>query len=141
AGHRRARPRPAGRGVGPHPGTQQAAQRAPRVLPPSILAAFAAKRDGLLRPEARAILAAAPTPAAAARFTLTQLRALLTRAGRSRGIDTEARRLQHIFRATWLHQPPLVEQAMGRQALALLGQLEAACTSADELAAATIAQF
>jgi hypothetical protein len=29
------------------------------------LAAFAAKRGGILRPEARAILAAAPTPAAA----------------------------------------------------------------------------
>ena len=31
---------------------------------PAILAAFAAKRDGILRPEARALLAAAPTPRA-----------------------------------------------------------------------------
>jgi hypothetical protein len=50
-----------------------------------------------------------------------------------------ARRLQAVLRASYLHQPPLVEEAMGRQALALLRQLEAACTSAEELAAATIA--
>ena len=37
---------------------------------PAILAAFATKRGGLLRPEARALLAAAPTPRAAARLTL-----------------------------------------------------------------------
>jgi transposase len=42
---------------------------------PAILAAFAGKRDGLLRPEARTILAAAPTPRAAAKLTKTQLRA------------------------------------------------------------------
>ena len=36
---------------------------------PALLQAFAAKRGGLLRPEARALLAAAPTPRAAARLT------------------------------------------------------------------------
>src|SRR6201993_1381731 len=56
---------------------------------PGFLAAFPA-RAGLTRPEARIILAAAPTPAAAARLTLTQLRALLRKAGRSRGLDAEA---------------------------------------------------
>jgi len=108
---------------------------------PAILAAMAAKRGGLLRPEARTILAAAPTPTAAARLTLAQLRSLLARAGRRRGVDGEAHRLWAVLHASYLHQPPLVEEAMGRQALALLGQLEAACTSAEELAAATIAQF
>ena len=49
------------------------------------------------------------------------------KAGRSRGIDTEAARLREAFRATQMRQLPLVEQAMGRQALALLGQLNAAC--------------
>jgi transposase len=34
-----------------------------------------------------------------------------------------------------------VEEAMGRQTLALLRQLEAACISAEELAAATVAQL
>ena len=59
---------------------------------PGFLAAFAGTRDGILRPEARVILAAAPTPAAAGSLTLAQLRALLKKAGRARGIDAEARR-------------------------------------------------
>ncbi len=66
---------------------------------PGFLAAFAQARGGILRPEARAILAAAPTPAAAAALTLTQLRALLKKAGRSRGLDAEAARLREAFRA------------------------------------------
>jgi len=45
----------------------------------------------LLRPETRALLPAAPTPRAAARLTLAQLRALLRRAGLQRGLDTEPR--------------------------------------------------
>ena len=94
---------------------------------PGFLAAFAPARGGIMRPEARAVLAAAPTPAQAATLTLTQLRALLKKAGRSRGIDTEAARLREAFRAPQMRQLPLVEQAMGRQALALLGQLNAAC--------------
>ena len=44
---------------------------------PGFLAAFAAARGGIMRPEARTILAAAPTPGAAAALTLSQLRALL----------------------------------------------------------------
>jgi transposase len=108
---------------------------------PAILAAFAGKRGGLLRPEARAILAAAPTPRAAARLTNTQLRALLARAGRQRGLDAEADRLQAIFRADYLHQLPQVEDALGRQALALLRQLDTACANADELAAAAVEHF
>jgi transposase len=65
----------------------------------------------------------------------------LRRAGRQRGIDAEADRLQAILRAQYLHQPPLVDDALGRQALALLRQLDTACTNADELAAAVIEQF
>src|SRR5689334_21249952 len=61
---------------------------------PGFLAAFAAASGGIMRPEARAILAAAPTPADAARLTLAQLRALLKKAGRIRGIDAEATRLR-----------------------------------------------
>jgi transposase len=107
---------------------------------PGFLAAFPA-RAGLTRPEARIILAAAPTPAAAARLTSTQLRALLKKAGRSRGLDTEAARLRDAFRAEQMRQLPLVEDAMGRQALALLRQLDAACASADDLEQATTESF
>ena len=101
---------------------------------PAILAAFADKRGGLLRPEARAVLAAAPTPAAGAALTKTQLRALLKRAGRQRGIQLEADRIQAALRAPQLRQLPKVETAFGRQALALLRLLDAACTNAEELA-------
>ena len=108
---------------------------------PGFLAAFAAAKGGIMRPEARAILAAAPTPQAAAKLTLAQLRALLRKAGRSRGIDAEAQRLRGAFRAEQMRQLPLVEQAMGRQSLALLRQLDAACQSADDLEAAAVESF
>jgi transposase len=108
---------------------------------PGFLAAFAAAKGGITRPEARAILAAAPAPGDAAKLTPAQLRALLRKAGRSRGIDAEAQRLREAFRAGQMRQPPLVEQAMGRQALALLRQLDAACASADDLEAAAIESF
>jgi transposase len=108
---------------------------------PGFLAAFADARGGITRPEARVILAAAPTPAAAAALTLSPLRALLRKAGRSRGIDAEATRLRQAFRTAQMRQLPLVEQAMGRQAQALLGQLDAACTAAGDLEQAVIESF
>jgi len=108
---------------------------------PAFLAAFAGARDGITRPEARTILAAAPTPADAARLTLAQLRALLRKAGRTRSIDAEAARLREAFHAGQMRQLPLVEQAMGRQTLALLGQLNAACTAASDLEHAATESF
>jgi transposase len=108
---------------------------------PGFLAAYAGVRDGILRPDARTILAAAPTPADAAKLTLTQLRALLRKAGRSRGIDTEAARLRDAFRVPQMRQLPLVEAAMGRQTLALLGQLDAACAAASDLEHAAVQSF
>jgi hypothetical protein len=108
---------------------------------PAFLAAYASARGGITRPDARAIMAAAPDPAAAAKLTTAQLRALLRRAGRRRGIDAEAARLREAFRAPQMRQLPLVEQAMGHQALALLGQLNAACQAADDLEQATIESF
>ncbi len=108
---------------------------------PALLDAFTDKRGGLLRPEARALLAVAPTPRAAAKLTITQLAALLRRTGRQRGIDAEAARIQAILRTEYLHQLPLVEDAFGRQALALLRALDTAATNAEDLAAATIEHF
>ena len=102
---------------------------------PGILAAFADKRGGILRPEARAHPGRRAHPrAAAARLTQAQLRALLKRAGRQRGIDAEAAAAAAACCASrQLHHLPLVEDAFGAQALALLRQLDAACTNADEL--------
>jgi transposase len=108
---------------------------------PGFLAAFAPLKGGITRPEARAVLAAAPTPADASALTLAQLRGLLKKAGRSRGIDTEAARLREAFAAGQMRQLPLVEQAMGRQALALLSQLDAACASAADLEQAVTESF
>ncbi|WP_169786249.1 IS110 family transposase [Streptomyces yerevanensis] len=108
---------------------------------PAALAAFEPWKNSLCRPEAHELLKAAPTPARAARLTRTQLQAALKRAGRKRGIEAEAERLREVFRAHWAHQPPLVEDALGKQMLALLVQLEAACTAADDLAEAVEETF
>lgn len=103
---------------------------------PAALDAFATWTNGLCRPEARELLKLASTPAAAAKLTRPRIAAALKRAGRRRGIETEAERLREVFRGEFAHQPPLVEQALGKQMLALLMQLEAACTAADDLAEA-----
>lgn len=47
-------------------------------------------------------------------------------------------RLRETLRAPQMRQLPLVEEAMGRQALPLLGQLNATCAAADDLEQATI---
>ena len=108
---------------------------------PSALEAFATWQNGLCRPEARELLRLAPTPSQAARLSRPQIQAALKRAGRKRGIEAEAERLREVFRAEWAHQPPMVEDALGKQMLALLIQLEAACTAADDLAKAVEEAF
>ncbi|MBX7558571.1 IS110 family transposase, partial [Streptomyces sp. tea 10] len=57
------------------------------------------------------------------------------------GIEAEADRLRDIFRGDYAHQLPLVEEALGKQMLALVVQLEAACTAADDLAKAVEETF
>ena len=96
---------------------------------------------GLARPDARTILAAAPTPAQAAKLTPARLRRLLTKAGRRRDLDRDIERLRQVFADTYLHQPPRIENAMGIQLSALLRQFDAACAAADELAEAASAHF
>jgi transposase len=109
---------------------------------PAALAAFATLPEGgLARRDARTVLAAAPTPAQAARLTPGRLRNLLAKAGRKRGIDADVARLRGIFGGEYLHQPPQVEAAMGIQLAALLRQFDAACAAADDLAEAATAHF
>ncbi|HUO40848.1 MAG TPA: IS110 family transposase [Mycobacterium sp.] len=109
---------------------------------PAALVAFAElPTGGLARADARAVLAAAPTPAQAATLTPARLRRLLVRAGRRRDLDRDVERLRAVFADTYLHQPPMVENAMGIQLATLLRQLEAACAAADELTQAAIAHF
>jgi transposase len=108
---------------------------------PAMLKAFDPTREGLVSAVARTILAAAPTPTRAATLSTTQLRELLKQAGRQRGLEAEANRLHAIFQDTYLHQLPMVEDALGHQALALLHQLDAACHSAEDLATTAIEHF
>ncbi len=109
---------------------------------PAALQAFQTLPEGgLARADARAILAAAPTPAQAAKLTRAQLQSLLKRAGRRRFLERDTERLRGIFRATQLRQPELVEQAMGIQLQAMLRQFDAACIAADSLADAVTAHF
>jgi len=108
---------------------------------PAIIEAFAGKRERLLSPEARAILAIAPTPSLAARLTRGRLKGAITRAGRQRRIEAETDRIHEVLRRTWLHQPEPVETAMGHQTLALLAQLDATCRACDDLAQRTEEMF
>lgn len=108
---------------------------------PTFLLAFRDARGGITRPEARAVLAAAPTPTQAATLTPDDLADALRRAGRQRGVTAEADRLHQALATATLHQPPLVEQAMGRQALTLLRALNTACLNAEQLATAAEQSF
>jgi transposase len=108
---------------------------------PAAMDAFLCKQNGLIRPETRIILAAAPTPGRAAKLTITQLQAARRRAGRGRGGTNEATRLKRVFRGDYFRHPEAVEDAMGLQLSALLLQLDAACRAADQLAVAVEESF
>jgi transposase len=109
---------------------------------PVFLATFGDKSaTNLARPEARAILAIAPTPAHTVKLTKARIASALRRAGRRRGIDDLAAEIFEGLRSRQLRQPELVEKALGRQALALLAMLDAACTGADELEQAAAEEF
>jgi transposase len=109
--------------------------------PAAIIAFAGLPSGGLARPDARTILAAAPTPGQAAKLTPARLRRLLIKAGRRRDLDRDVERLRAVFTDTYLHQPPVVENDMSIQLTALLRQFEAASAAADELAEAAIAHF
>ncbi len=108
---------------------------------PAALKAFHVKNIGLTSREARTVLQAAPTPGAAVKLTTRRLHALLRASGRQRNLKTWVDRLQALFHEEHLRRLPLVEEALGRQAQALLLQLDAACRAADELAEATSEAF
>jgi transposase len=108
---------------------------------PAALTAFQVKHVGLASPEARTVLAAVPTPAAAARLTKTRLRSLLIKAGRRRNLDPWVDRLHAIFRDAAMRHPTQVEDAFGAAALAILRRLDAAVDAAQDLQQATEVVF
>lgn len=108
-----ARPRPPGRDLA----TLRAGNELRcllRELPPGFLSAFTGgNATNLTSPDARAVLAIAPTPASAARLTKARIAAALRRGGRQRGADQLAARLHEALRHPQLRQDPMVEDAMG----------------------------
>jgi transposase len=112
-----------------------------RIGHPAMLSAWKPMPSGLLRPEARAVLAAGATPTTARRLTRRQLRTLLSDAGRTRMLDEHADRLHTLLRAKALQHPPAVEDAHGAAVLACLAALDQACTVVDDLTATTTAAF
>ena len=93
-------------------------------------------------PSARALLAAAPTPAQAARLTLSQLRALLHRAGpqaqhrrRGRAAPDSCCAPTTCTTRRWSRRPS------GVRPWPLLRQLDAACVNAEDLAEAAAEPF
>ncbi|WP_406483824.1 IS110 family transposase [Streptomyces microflavus] len=108
---------------------------------PAAIEAWRHKAGGLTRPDARKVLAAAPTPTKAAELALWKLKVTMHNAGRQRGINEDAERIQTLFRQPAARQLPVVEEAMGIQAKALLVQLNAVCKAVDELAKAVERTF
>lgn len=107
-----------------------------------FLAAFADNSaNNLAKPEVRAVLAIASTPAAAMKLTATRVCTALRKAGRQRGILELAADIVERLRRLGLRQPELVEKAMGRQCLALLATLDAARSGADDLEQAVAEEF
>lgn len=101
---------------------------------PGFLAAFVgSSHTNLAMPDARAILAIAPTPALGARLTKARIISALRKGGRQRRLDATATRIQEALRRPQLRQPLLVEEALGRQASALLATLNIECVNADDL--------
>lgn len=101
---------------------------------PAALVAF--ERGGkhqLHSATARRLLLHAPTPSDAARLSKATLAAQLRRAGRTRGIASEAILLQQHLRGQHLRQPTSLEGAYGRQLQGLVRQLDAICQTLADL--------
>ncbi|MEV4390706.1 IS110 family transposase [Nonomuraea sp. NPDC049607] len=108
---------------------------------PAFLTLFAGQEGGITCREARAVLKIAPTLATARQRTIAELRAALKDCGRIYHLQTWAERLHVGFQGAHLRQPTPIEEAMGRQALALLAVLDAACQAAADLHQATVTAF
>jgi transposase len=109
---------------------------------PTFLATFTKRfAMGIASPEARAVLAIAPTPALASRLTVNRIAAALRRAGRSRGIDQATAAIRTALREPQMRHPTQVETAMGKQTSVLLATLDTACASSDDLGQACAELF
>jgi hypothetical protein len=112
---------------------------------PGFLAAFASRRrlstTQLASGDARAVLAIAPSPAEGQRVSQARAEAALRRGGRQRRVSAVAAAIVAALRVPQMRQDPVVEQAMRTETRTLLGVLNAACQSVDQLAAALAEAF
>ncbi|RNF86759.1 IS110 family transposase [Streptomyces botrytidirepellens] len=104
-----------------------------RMYYPAAIDAWAGMDRGLRRREARALLAVAPTPRAAAGLSKYRIAETLAAAGRTRMLDDQAAGLRELFAAPRLRQRPATEDAMGQRMLVHLAELDAACLQAERL--------
>ncbi|MFJ7281030.1 IS110 family transposase [Kitasatospora sp. NPDC098663] len=112
-----------------------------RQVHPTAVQAWATMDHRLLRPEAREIIALAPTSSTAARLTRRQIRAALERGGRTRLLDAETERLYELFREPVLRNPPTLEGALGQGVLSTLHFINAACQNVEEMTDAATGLF
>ncbi len=91
--------------------------------------------------DARAVLAIAPSPTEGLKVCRARVETALRRGGRQRRVARLATSIVAALRVPQLRQDPIVEQAMRTETLALLGVLDAICTSVDQLADALVEAF
>ena len=84
---------------------------------PAALEAF----DNLADRDALAILGRAPTPADAARLSLSKIRSALKTAGRQRNLDAQALEIQTALRTEQLAAPAAITAAFGATTRAVVG--------------------
>ncbi|WP_169792409.1 IS110 family transposase [Actinoplanes rectilineatus] len=107
---------------------------------PVAARAWDGRDHGLRRAEARAVLAAGPTAAAAQRISVYRWEKILTGA-RLRLLEHEAYRLHELFAAPVLQLPAAIEAATAVEVRTLLAAFDDACRRADELTATLTGAF
>jgi transposase len=97
---------------------------------PAALAAF----EDLDHPDALGVLSKAPTPAVAARLSVSAIAAALRKAGRQRNIDARAAAIQTVLRADRLDFPAGLADAYGAQvraAVAIIAEMNRQITGLE----------
>lgn len=105
---------------------------------PGALVAFG---NDLAHPDALAVLAKAPTPELGRRLSTAQIASALRRAGRRRNVEGRAAAIRDALRAPQLAAPPLIADAYGDTAKALVAVITALSAQIDELESALAERF
>lgn len=96
---------------------------------------------GLRHRQARAVLAVASSPTAAAQLSLAEYADALRRGGRWRTVEAEAERLRLLFRRPAMRTHPAVEEARAVEMLGVLDDVNRATARAAGLAAQAAGAF